>query len=180
MNISALFSTDERIMILREVIYQTEPINISKVSRKLSLSKGLMSKYFKILLEEGILNKKNGDYTVDNSVATKAVRILLNLNIFHTDFFSDRPFIISAGLYGSTVKGANIEGSDIDLWILTEETSQDTLAKLSNDLRNTFGEVRPLYLTVEKLEQLRKTEATFYHSLVFGSLTLYGDDIETF
>ena len=179
MNISALFSTDQRVRILRETVYKTEPLNVSKTAKKLGLSKGLVSKYLKILLEEGVLQQKNGDYTVDDSVTTKAIRILLNLSAFHNGFFSDRPYIKGAGLYGSTTKGTNIEGSDVDLWILTEEVSQDTLAKLTSDMRRAFGDIRPLYLTVEKLEQLRRTEATFYHSLVFGSLTLHGDDIET-
>jgi predicted nucleotidyltransferase len=178
-NITALFSTDQRTRILRDVAYQTEPLNVTKEAKRLGLSKGLVSKYLKILLEEGVLQQKDGDYTVVDSTATRAIRILLNLRAFHNGFFKDRPFVKGAGLYGSTVKGTNVEGSDTDLWIITDEVSQETLAKLTSDLRKTFGDVTPLYLTIEKLDQLRKTETTFYHSLVFGSLTLIGDDLET-
>lgn len=179
MNIPALFSTHQRISLLRDTIYQTEPLNVTKEARRLCLSKGLVSKYLKILQQEGILQQKDGDYTVADSIATRAIRILLNLSAYQNGFFRDRPFVKGAGLYGSTVKGTNVEGSDTDIWIITDEVSQDTLAKLTSDLRKTFGDVTPLYLTPEKLDQLRKTETTFYHSLVFGSLTLTGDDIET-
>ena len=179
MNISALFSTDQRIRILRETVYQTQPLNVTKTAKKTGLSKGLVSKYLKTLHQEGVLQQKNGEYTVEDSITTKAIRILLNLSALHGGFFKDRPYIKAAGLYGSTAKGTNTEGSDTDLWVLTENVTQDTLAKLTSDMRRTFGDVTPLYLTTEKLEHLRKTEATFYHSLVFGSLTLHGDDIET-
>jgi len=57
---------------------------------------------------------------------------------------------------------------------------QETLASLTGDLKKTFGYVKPLYLTSEKLELLKKTDATFYHSLVFGSVAIHGDDIEAF
>ena len=179
MNIRALFSTDQRTRILRDVAYQTQTINVTKTARRLGLSKGLVSKYLKILQEEEVLQQRDGDYTVADTTATKAVRILLNLSALSDGFFRDRPLIRAAGLYGSAAKGTNTEGSDTDLWILTEEASQDTLAKLTSDLRKTLGDVTPLYLTPEKLDQLRNNETTFYHSLVFGSITLKGDDLET-
>ena len=179
MNIRALFSTDQRTRILRDVAYQTQTINVTKTARRLGLSKGLVSKYLKILQEEGVLQQRDGDYTVADTTATKAIRILLNLSALHDGFFTGRPIIRAAGLYGSAAKGTNTEGSDTDLWILTENASQDTLAKLTSDLRKTFGNVTPLYLTPGKLNLLRKTETNFYHSLVFGSITLKGDDLET-
>ena len=179
MNIKALFSTDQRTRILRHVAYQTQTINVTKTAKMLGLSKGLVSKYLKILQEEGVLKQKDGDYTVADTTATKAIRILLNLSTLSDGFFTDHPLIRAAGLYGSAAKGTNTEGSDTDLWILTDEASQATLAKLTSDLRKTLGDVTPLYLTPEKLDLLRRTETTFYHSLVFGSITLKGDDLET-
>jgi predicted nucleotidyltransferase len=180
MNISPLFSTKERLKILSGVIYETGPLNVNKVSKKVGLSKALVSIYFKHLLTEGVLRRENNEYRVQDGTPTKAIRILLNLSSFSTDFFSRRPFIRSAGLYGSSVKGTNTEGSDVDLWIITEDVDQETLASLTGDLKKTFGDVKPLYLTREKLELLKKTDATFYHSLVFGSVTIHGDDIEAF
>jgi len=180
MNISLLFSTKERLKILSGVIYETGPLNVSKVSKKVGLSKALVSIYLKHLQDEGVLRRENNEYRVQDGTPTKAIRILLNLNGFHTDFFRGRPFIEGAGLYGSSVKGTNTERSDIDLWIVTGDVDQETLASLTGDLKKRFGDVRPLYLTREKLGLLKKTDATFYHSLVFGSLTVHGDDIEAF
>jgi predicted transcriptional regulator len=180
MNIALLFSTKERLKILRKVIYETEPLTVSKVAKQVGLSKALVSTYFKHLLDEGVLWRKKNEYRIQSSTPTKTIRILLNLSIFDTDFFSKHPFIKGVGLYGSSVKGTNTERSDIDLWIVTEDVDQETLASLTGDLIKMFGDIRPLYLTREKLELLKKTDAAFYHSLVFGSVTIHGDDIEAF
>jgi len=179
-NINSLFSTRERIKILSDVIYKTGHLNVNKVAKNVELSKGLVSKYFKYLTREGILEKKNDSFLVQSGVRTRAVKILLNLNLFDTDLFNKYGFIMGAGIYGSYVKGTNNEDSDIDLWVITEETSEEDLAKLTGELKKNFGDVRPLYLTKDKLELLRKEDTTFYHSLVFGSITIHGDDIEAF
>jgi len=179
-NINQLFSTRERIKILNHVIYKTGHLNVNKVAKNVELSKGLVSKYFKHLTREGILEKKDDSFLVQSSVNTRAVRILLNLNIFDTDLFKKHGFIKGAGIYGSNVKGTNTEDSDIDLWVVTEKISEEALAKLTGELKKNFGDVRPLYLTKDKLELLRKEDPTFYHSLVFGSITIHGDDIEAF
>lgn len=179
MNINQLFSTRERIKILNRVIYKTGNLNVNKVAKNVELSKGLVSKYFKHLTREGILEKKDDSFLVQSGVNTRAVKILLNLNLFDTDLFNKYGFIKGAGIYGSYVKGTNNEDSDIDLWVVTEETSEEALAKITGELKN-FGDVRPLYLTKDKLELLRKEDPTFYHSLVFGSITIHGDDIEAF
>jgi predicted nucleotidyltransferase/predicted transcriptional regulator len=178
-NINQLFSTRERIKILNHVIYKTGYLNVNKVAKNVELSKGLVSKYFKHLTREGVLEKKDDSFLVQSSVNTRAVKILLNLNLFDMDLFRKHGFIKGAGIYGSYVKGINTEDSDIDLWVITEETSEEDLAKLTCELKN-FGDVRPLYLSKDKLELLRKEDPTFYHSLVFGSITIHGDDIEAF
>ncbi len=64
------------------------------------------------------------------------------------------------------------------MWLLTEKTSEEKLAALTTKLRNTFGNVKPLYLTKEKISLLRKKDPVFYYSIVFGSITIYGDEIE--
>jgi predicted nucleotidyltransferase len=178
MNIKILLSTVERIKILSQIIYKTEHLSVNKVAKNLKLSKGLISKYFDFLVKEGILKRSAGKFLVQNNVQTKAIKILLNLNIFDTDFFKKYKFVKSAGVYGSFVKGTNTEDSDIDLWLLIDSVNEENLAKLTNGLKKMFGNVKPLYLTEEKIQLLKKNDTTFYHSLIFGSITIYGDGIE--
>ncbi|MBL7080826.1 nucleotidyltransferase domain-containing protein [Candidatus Bathyarchaeota archaeon] len=178
MNIPALFSTPERVKILTHVIYRTTPFGVSQVARELNLSKGLVSKYFNHLTDEGILDKKDGKHAVLNRKNSRAIRTLLNLNRIDTDTFKKYDFVEAAGLYGSHAKGGNTEDSDIDIWILTRPTSEESLAKLSSELRKMLGNVAPLFLTPEKTALLRKENPVFYYSLAFGSMSLHGGGLE--
>ena len=174
MNISELFSTKERVKLLGFTIYKTRNLNINKVATELKLSKGLVSKFFDILVKEKILKRTKNNFLVQDNLNTKAIKVLLNLTSFNTKIFNKHKFVKSAGLYGSFVKGENTEESDIDLWILIEKTNEENLAKLTNELKN----IRPLYLTKEKLKALKKEDCVFYYSLIFGSITIYGEKIE--
>lgn len=52
------------------------------------------------------------------------------------------------------------------------------LAKLSNELNRYYKNLNPLFLTKEKIEMLKKEDSLFYHSLIFGSINLYGEELE--
>lgn len=178
MNIPALFSTPERVKILAHVVYKTTPFGVSQVARELNLSKGLVSKYLNLLADEGILDKKERKHAVLDLKNTRAIRTLLNLNRINTDIFKKYDFVEAVGLYGSHAKGGNTEDSDIDLWILTHPTSEESLARLSSELRKRLGNVALLFLTPEKAAHLRKENPVFYYALVFGSMTLHGGGLE--
>lgn len=179
MNLPKILSTKERLKILRFIIYKTEPLNVNKIARELKLSKGLVSKLFDILIKEGLLKRIGNKFLVQDNISTKAIKIMLNLENFDTKIFKKYDFIKSVGLYGSFTKGKNTEESDIDLWILMEKTKEEYLAKLTNDLKKKYKNIKPLYLTEEKLKILKKEDTVFYYSLVFGSITIYGDELET-
>ncbi|MBI5061834.1 MAG: nucleotidyltransferase domain-containing protein [Candidatus Aenigmarchaeota archaeon] len=179
MNIDSLLSTKERVKILRGILYRKEILGVNRIAKELDVSNGLVSLYFDILVRENILKRRYGKFILQDSIATKALKILLNLSVFDRDFFRKYKFIRSAGLYGSMVKGTNTNDSDIDLWVVISKTTDEKLAGLTSELQQTFGNVKPLYLTKEKLESLKKTEHTFYYSLLFSSIVIYGDGIET-
>lgn len=178
MNITVLFSTRERVKILSEIIYKTGPISVSRAARDAELSKGMVSMYFSLLVNEGVFEKRDGKFYVTGNVHTRAIKILLNLSRFDLNLFEGCEFVRSAGLYGSHAKGTNTEGSDIDLWILTEEANDEDLAKLTSELRERLGDVRPLYLSGEKLELLKREDPVFFHSLIFGSINIHGEGLE--
>jgi hypothetical protein len=57
MNINKLFSTEERLKILGKIIFKDIPLNVNRTAKELELSKGLISKYFNLLVSEKILKK---------------------------------------------------------------------------------------------------------------------------
>lgn len=178
MNINKLFSTEERVKILRQALYKTGPLNVNKIAKETKLSKGLVSKLLEMLSKAGIAKRINSKLFIQDTLKTKAVKILLNLDGFDMKVFAKRRFVVCAGLYGSMVKGKNAEDSDIDLWVFSKDAKEEELAKLTRELKEKHANINPLYLTKKKLEALKKEDTVFYHSLIFGSITVYGEDLE--
>jgi len=174
MNINKLLSSKERLKLLNHIIYKTGRLTVNKTARELKLSKALVSQFISTLKKEGILNSKN---EIKDSLATKSIKIFLNLNLINPRAFN-KPFIKSAGLYGSFTRGENTEESDIDVWIIAENAKEEELAKLTSELKKQYGNIKPLYLTKEKLSALKKMDPLFYHSLVFGSVNIIGEKLE--
>jgi predicted nucleotidyltransferase len=125
--------------------------------------------------KERLLRRAGTKFSVVENVRTAALRLLLNLSDLDFSVLKKSGFVKRAGIYGSFAKGTNNEHSDIDLWLLVEGASETELAGLTKVLKAMDGRIRPLYLTREKLERLKRDEKTFYHSLVFGSIDIYGD-----
>ncbi len=171
-----IFSTRERIKILEAVIYKRDNISVNNIANQLKLSKGLVSKYFDILVRKGIAKKSNGKFVINNSSLTKGIKILFNINRINTKIFKKYSFIKSVGLYGSCAKGENTEDSDIDLWIRIGETSEEKQAALTSELNKKIKNVKILFLTDIKIEKLKKEDTLFYHSLVYGSIAIYGNE----
>ena len=177
MNISMVFSTGQRVKILKHVIFETGIISVNEVSRETGTSKGLVSKYLNLLAGEGILIKHDNAFRVAQSAGTKAARILLSLNSIDTRMFKNHSVIRSVGLYGSAVKGTNTRESDVDMWILHTSASPEQLSRVTKALAG-YGNVRPVYLTAEKIEDMEEEDPIFYYSLMFGSITLYGEPLD--
>lgn len=178
MNIYKLLSTEERIKILEDILYKEKLLGVSEVAERLNLSKGLVSMFFDILVEETILRKTGIKFEVLKNIDVAALKILLNLNSFDTSVLKKFEFVKGVGLYGSFVKGENTEESDIDIYVLIEDTRDENLAKLTKELKRKDAKINPLYLTEDKLRILKKEDTVFYHSLIFGSINIYGKGIE--
>lgn len=177
MNIEKLFSTKERITILKHVLFKEEKINVSTSAKEAQVSKGLVSKFFVILKREKILKKEKNKLFVDNTIQTKTLKIFLTINSIDTNIFKKFPFIKAVGVYGSAVKGTNTGASDIDLWIYGKKAKEEEYAILSNKLKKSNPQINIVLLTKEKIMDLQKKDILFYHTLVLGSITIYGDDL---
>ncbi|MBW2991057.1 nucleotidyltransferase domain-containing protein, partial [Candidatus Woesearchaeota archaeon] len=114
MNIHKILSTTQRIKILKKIIYSNNVITVNKTAKELKLSKGLVSKFFNLLVSEKILKKQKIKFIVLDNLFVKSIKILLNINTFNPSLFKKYSFIKGIGLYGSYTKGTNKEDSDID------------------------------------------------------------------
>ncbi len=178
MNIPTLFSTDDRIKILNNIMFKTSYLSVTTIAAETKLSKSIVSKFFTLLTKEGILKKAKQKIFVLSNLKSRAVKILLNLSRFDQTVFKKYTFVKAAGMYGSFVKGTNTVDSDIDLWVFNEAVDDMQLAVLTRSLKQLYPQIRLLYLTKEKIELLKKKDPVFYYSLVFGSISVYGGSIE--
>ncbi|MEK6527763.1 MAG: nucleotidyltransferase domain-containing protein [Nitrospirota bacterium] len=171
----SLFSTEQRIRILQAVIFRTDDVSVNSTASQLRLSKGLVSKYFRILLKQKILKKGKVRLVVSESPSVRAIKILLNIKNIDVRIFSKYPFVIAAGLYGSCARGENTEDSDVDLWIRLKNIEETKAASLTSEINKKIKNAKILILNDRKLDTIRKEDSMFYHSLAFGSIILYGD-----
>ena len=169
-----IFSTRQRVKILQNIIFKANTISVNNIAKQLKLSKGLVSKYFDILRKEKILKRADGKFLVADSSIVKGIRVLLNVRHININIFKKYSFVRTAGLYGSCAKGDNLEDSDIDLWIKVDDISDGKLASLTSEINKKIIGAKIIFLTDKKIAKLKKEDELFYHSLVFGSIILYG------
>lgn len=172
-----IFSTKERIKILKAIIFSEKPISVIAVASKLKISKGLVSKYFDVMAREGIAKRVNGKYSkylITDASMTKGIRILLNTQAVERVVFRKYDFVEAVGLYGSCAKGENTEDSDVDIWLKIKDVGDTKIAPLTAEINNKIRNANPLFLTTQKIEKMKKDDELFYHSLAFGSILLYG------
>jgi predicted nucleotidyltransferase len=169
-----IFSTRQRIKILQAIIFKTGSISVNNIANQLGLSKGLISKYFDILVKKGVLKRVNGKFSVTNSSLVKGLKILVNIKNIDLRMFKKYTFIAAVGLYGSCAKGENTEDSDVDLWVKLKNVSEEELAPLTSEVNKKTQNIKLLFLTDKKIEKVKREDSLFYHSLVFGSIILYG------
>lgn len=175
MNAENLLSTKERIRILESVIFQTAPLSVNLIAKKLKLSKGLVSLYMDLLAREGVVKRTGAKFLMNHNASfVKGIKMLLNLSGIDTRTFKKYPFVEAVGLYGSCAKGENNEDSDVDMWIRVGKTTENKIAALAAQVRKKIKNVKPLFLSSDKIKEIRAKDELFYHALSFGSITLYG------
>jgi len=178
-----LFSTNERIDVVRFILNNpTQTFRVRNLSKKLKLSPAHLSRVLKQLIKLKIV--KNGVVDLQNPFV-KIIKILFNLEKLDEIRLVENakrliPNIRSIGIYGSWTTGTNYEDSDLDIWMKTDEaTDERKVAKLNSILIKEIGkEITILTLWPEKIKELKEKDDIFYYSLVFGSIILYGEGIE--
>lgn len=175
-----LFKTEERARILRYVMFRSS-FNVAEVSRATGVTKGLVSRYLRLLEMHGLLQKEVREYSPHDRAFSRAVKLLLNLERIDLSTLS-LGSVTGMGLYGSWARGTNHQESDLDVWIRADSLPPESdLARLQRDLNQQADcEVNLLVLTPEKLERLKREDKPFYNSLVMNSVTLKGEPIEEY
>lgn len=173
MNIEKLFSTRQRARILQSIIFSEKKIRVNETAKRLKLSKGLISKYFEILVNEEILARKSSKFIVRDNNKVKSIKIMLNVGGIDSKIFKKFKFVKIVGLYGSRTKGLDTEFSDVDLWIKTGKAKVEEISDLTSEVRKKIKNAKILVFDDKKLQALKKQNPLFYHSLHFGSIILY-------
>lgn len=145
--LSELFKTEERVKILRYIMSRSI-FSVSEVSLAAKVNRGLVSRYLRLLVELGLVQRLGRKYSFLDNARTQAIRLLLNLEKLDLSTLSLGPEK-SLGLYGSWASGTNRLDSDLDVWIKTDSlTDERELARLQRDLSVQSGvEVNLLVLT---------------------------------
>lgn len=136
--LSELFKTEERSKILHYVMFQSS-FGVAEVSRATGITKGLVSRYLRCLMEHGLLQKEGRRYSPLDGAHSRAIKLLLNLEKIDLSALS----LGSAkglGLYGSWARGTNHQDSDLDVWLRADSLPPESeLARLQNDLSMKAG-----------------------------------------
>lgn len=175
-----LFKTEERACILLYVMFRRS-FRAAEVSRATGVTKGLVSRYLRLLEANDLLQRKGREYSPQDGANSRAIKILLNLERINLTALSLVP-ARGLGLYGSWARGTNNQESDLDVWIKADSApSESLLARLQKDLSlKAESEVNLLVLTPEKLERMKIEDAPFYNSLIMNFLTLKGEPLEEY
>jgi predicted nucleotidyltransferase len=177
-----LFSSREREKIMIFLLDNpSKSHRVREVAKLLGVSVGGVSNYFSRLTKAGIVKRKKNVFILNaENPLTRSVKIVMNISRLTVAPLKKIPGIEGIGLYGSWASGTNNENSDIDVWIKTKKrVSEEMIAKVSAALnRKMKRNVQLIVIDPEKNKLLAKNDPIFYHSLVFGSLVLYGRSIE--
>lgn len=176
--LSRIFSSEERIKVLRYVLYINRPFGVIDVTRDVGVSQGLASEYLKLLYDFDILNRTGTKYSTKDNAVVRSIKTLLNvftLNVKELKEFLNE--IEGFGIYGSWATGTNTVDSDIDVWVRVKSHPGDLwAAKLADKIRELTlaPRVDLIILTPDKIEKLRGKK--LYEDMKNG-IILYGGGI---
>jgi predicted nucleotidyltransferase len=176
-----LFKSEDRIRILRSVSLD-DVVSVQAVSVETGVSKGLASLYLNLLVDYGLLARKNRAFYRRKGDLWRVIKILLNLDllrpVLHLPVWAR-----GIGIYGSWARGTNTRDSDLDVWVLVDEYSaglEFRVAESDQDLSKvTNGPVHSLILTREKLDFIASSDKPFYANLIRNQITIEGESLES-
>ncbi|MCX6769951.1 MAG: nucleotidyltransferase domain-containing protein [Candidatus Micrarchaeota archaeon] len=180
MDIPSLLGTDERVRLLAHLLsHPSEEIVPGALAKSAKVSRSQAHKYAGILRAQGLVRGK----MLAESPSLQAVRALLNVERLNragvTGILRRRfPEARGIGIYGSFARGANSEGSDLDIWMkIGEEPADLEIAKAKKEIAGKVGAQADIVAaTPQRLLRMREKSDAFYFSLYNGIL-LWGEPL---
>lgn len=147
--------------------YEMHQAEIIKTS---GLSQMTVMKLLKTFRDAGVFNcRKKGDlklYFVDEAnPVVKQLKILLNVSALYEAIKDMRSEATEIYLFGSMARGDDVETSDIDLLIITDDRKEEVLNSLEKRIRSLHREVNPVIYSFAEYSLLPKTDKAFYNSI---------------
>ncbi len=166
-----LFSSRHGIQLFRMFIDRPDAeLYQNEIIRQSELAANTVIKWLKKLVEYGILNEawKGGMklYSLNrDSPVVRQLKILLNVAAIYEAVEKYADTKMEVYLYGSTARGEDLAGSDVDLLIIGI-ADDNTVAQMARDIENATGRtVSPLMKTPVEYAELSRTNNAFYESI---------------
>ncbi|MCD6372507.1 MAG: nucleotidyltransferase domain-containing protein [Thermococcus sp.] len=174
-----LVSTPERIKVLRYVL-ERHRVGVEETARATGLSKGLVSKTLRLLVEYGMAEKSGRSFRILNVPKTRELKRFINFLFLSKKLEPlKEEWTLALGIYGSFATGENTPESDLDVWVFVKRLSIAKSASLKKKIEKaTEREANLLVLTPERLRKLRDEDPVFYYSLAYGSMVIWGEGLE--
>lgn len=145
-----------------------------EIARLARISIGATSQTLRKLSKDGLVtSRKSGRmmfyrYDLRDPVA-RQLKILLNVNALHGMIRELRDHAKRIILFGSCAEGTNVKGSDIDLFVLTEDS------KKTRQIASAYGaklgrKVSPIVVNANEFRQLRSKDKPLYERVNKGIL----------
>lgn len=143
-----------------------------EIAKLAGISVGATSQKLRKLSEDGLVTpRKSGKmifycYNLENPVA-KQLKILLNVNAVHRMVQELKEHAKRIILFGSCAEGTNVKGSDIDLFVLTEEGMK------TKEVASSYGDklgrkISPIVVNANEFRQLRSKDEPLYERINKG------------
>lgn len=169
-------SDNKNTKIIRTILEDPEKeLQVRKVAKEIKTSAASVSITLSKLKKLGLIKRKKIDIS---NPKVRALKILFNIEIISNEITHIKKSVPAKGIgiYGSWANGTNTKESDLDIWIKTEkQPAAMEIAELRAKLRKKL-KVEPslLFLTKQKVEEIRKTNPPLYFSIVY-SFHLWGE-----
>jgi len=143
-----------------------------EMARKTKVSIGAVNQILRTLVEREIVTEeKRGrmifyKYNLQNPVS-RQIKILFNVNDLSELVRQLRERCKRIVLFGSASEGSDVEGSDLDLFVLTQE--KDAVKRAIKDYEEKIGRrIAPIVLNASEFVELRSRDKALYDRILDG------------
>ena len=159
--------------VLQPFLENTQQFHLREIARKLKISPETAKKYLEQFTKQELLTstRERGNLLYEANQANEKLKFekkIWNIRRIQKSGLLEElrdtlaePTIV---LFGSWARGENHEGSDVDLFIRTEETNEPDLKKYEKKL----GEIQLFLYNRKKFERMRKNNKELLSNIING------------